>query len=209
MTLAQRITAGIVDLGLQEHTDKADRFAHYLEMIARWNRVTNLTAVKSAEEMIALHLLDSLSVHPFISGPRVLDVGSGAGLPGIPLALIQPDKDFILLDSNGKKTRFMTQAAIELELTNVSVLQQRIEDCQEVVDQVISRAFTSLTEFVQLCRPRLAAGGNLLAMKGPAEKDQAEQFPQASVHSLCVPGLDKQRYLFVIQGDSKSDEVCP
>ncbi len=202
MTLSQRIAAGMNGLGLSDHAGKAEQFAHYLEMIARWNRVTNLTAVKAADEMVALHLLDSLSVLPFVSGSRILDVGSGAGLPGIPLAMLQPDKDFILLDSNGKKTRFMTQAAIELELSNVTVLQQRIEDCCEVVDQVISRAFTSLEEFVHLCLPRVRPGGNLLAMKGPAEKGQSDRFSQATVHELQVPGLDRERYLVVISADN-------
>lgn len=204
MTLAQSIASGLQGMGLEKHIDKADAFSHYLEMIARWNKVTNLTAASEPADMVALHLLDSLSIHRFIEGPRILDVGSGAGLPGIPLALLQPDKDFILLDSNGKKTRFMTQAAIDLELNNVTVLHMRIESCTEMFDQIVSRAFTSLEKFVQLCMPRLRRDGHLLAMKGPAEADQAEGIVGASRHELDVPGLGKQRFLITVP---KSGEV--
>ena len=204
MSTAERIAAGLCDLGLRESADKADRLAAYLELIAKWNRVTNLTAVPDPGEAVALHLMDSLSVYPFVIGDRILDVGSGAGLPGIPLALLMPDKDFILLDSNGKKTRFMTQAAIELQLENVTVIQQRVEDCTEMFDQVISRAFASLEDFLRLCLPRLSPGGSLLAMKGPSEKEQVENLEQGSLHSLSVPGLDRERYLMVIPC-----EACP
>jgi len=198
MSLVEHIATGLKDLALGDHPDKAESLAHYLDLVTRWNRVTNLTAVKEAEEMVSLHLLDSLAVMPYVTGNTILDVGSGAGLPGIPLALFQPDKDFILLDSNGKKTRFMTQASIELGLSNVTVVQQRIEDCSEQFDQVISRAFASLDEFIFLCMPRLNAGGSLLAMKGPSEIEQATKMAEASVHELRVPGLDKARYLVEI-----------
>lgn len=198
MSLTQSIASGLGDLGLEQHLGKAEAFAHYLEMIARWDRVTNLTAVKEPADMVALHLLDSLSIHPFIEGSRVMDVGSGAGLPGIPLALLLPDKDFILLDSNGKKTRFMTQAAIELELNNVTVLHMRIESCTDMFDQIVSRAFSSLKEFLRLCMPRLLENGSLLAMKGPSEADQAEGIAGASLHRLHVPGLDKERFLISV-----------
>ena len=198
MSLVEQITIGLDDLGLGDHADKAEPLARYLELIDRWNRVTNLTAIRKPEDMVSQHLLDSLSVSPYVKGARVLDVGSGAGLPGIPLALFQPDKDFILLDSNGKKTRFMTQAAIELGLGNVTVLQQRIEDCTELFDQVISRAFASLDDFVSLCMPRVKIGGSLLAMKGPSEIDQADRIPTACVHELHVPGLDRARYLVAV-----------
>ena len=198
MSLVEQITIGLDDLGLGDHADKAEPLAHFLELIDRWNRVTNLTAIRKPEDMVSQHLLDSLSVSPYVKGARVLDVGSGAGLPGIPLALFQPDKDFILLDSNGKKTRFMTQAAIELGLGNVTVLQQRIEDCTELFDQVISRAFASLDDFVSLCMPRVKIGGSLLAMKGPSEIDQADRIPTACVHELHVPGLDRARYLVAV-----------
>ena len=198
MALTQSVEDGLRDLGLTTHVNKAEPLAHYLEMIQRWNKVTNLTAVKNPVDMVAMHLLDSLSIHRFIVGSRILDVGSGAGLPGIPLALLLPDKDFILLDSNGKKTRFMTQAVIELELNNVTVRHMRIESCTETFDQIVSRAFASLEGFVQLCLPRLNQKGSLLAMKGPLEADQAEGIPGASVQRLDVPGLDKERYLITV-----------
>lgn len=198
MSIVQSIAAGLKKLGLDQHLDHASALAHYLEMIARWNKVTNLTAVNDPADMVALHLMDSLSIHRFINGERILDVGAGAGLPGIPLALLQPDKDFILLDSNGKKTRFMTQAAIELELNNVTVLNMRIESCTEMFDQIVSRAFTSLQAFVQLCMPRLNQHGQLLAMKGPSEVGQADDMDGSTVHRLDVPGLDKDRFLITV-----------
>ena len=205
MSLLQQILTGLDDLGLSDHADKAEALSLYLALIDRWNRVTNLTAIRQREEMVSAHLLDSLSVLPFVTGSKILDVGSGAGLPGIPLALFQPDKDFILLDSNGKKTRFMTQAAIELKLGNVTVLQQRIEDCTDQFDQVISRAFASLEDFMAECMPRVKPGGSLLAMKGPAEIEQANAIHGAKLHELAVPGLEKARYLLEIASPAEAD----
>ncbi|SVE11695.1 uncharacterized protein METZ01_LOCUS464549, partial [marine metagenome] len=139
----------------------------YQALLLHWNKTANLTAITEPDKIVTHHLLDALAVHEFITGQRVLDVGSGAGLPGIPLALINPDKDFILLDSNGKKTRFMTQARIELGLENVTVVKSRIEDYDDRVDHVISRAFSSLAEFGHFCLRLLEKNGSLLAMKGP------------------------------------------
>ena len=114
MNLKEKIERGLVALSLESHIEVADKLEQYLALITKWNKVTNLTSIDNPEQMVLVHLLDSLSIQPYLSGPRILDVGSGAGLPGIPLALINEDKDFILLDSNGKKTRFMVQATIEL-----------------------------------------------------------------------------------------------
>ena len=190
------IAAGLADLSLQVTDTDIDRLLHFLELIERWNRVTNLTAVKSLPDMVALHLLDSLAVLPFIKGKTVLDVGSGAGLPGIPLALLSPGKDFILLDAASKRTRFMTQAAIELGLTNVQIVHSRVEDYITTADHVICRAFTSLEEFVSLCGELVNEGGSLLAMKGPAEAGiEAVEGWQLSKHTLNVPQLDGERYL--------------
>ena len=127
-TVEDLITDGFQALGLKEDPALVERSSCFLELLVRWNRVTNLTALTDIKAMVGVHLLDSLAVAPYITGRKILDVGSGAGLPGIPLALLYPDKDFILLDSNGKKTRFMTQVTIELQLDNVKVVHLRVED---------------------------------------------------------------------------------
>ncbi len=196
MAVRDEIETGLSALSINASAAQIDSSLHYLEMIERWNRVSNLTAVRKIDDMVSLHLLDSLSVLPFVTGQKVLDVGSGAGLPGIPLAMFCPDKDFILLDSNGKKTRFMTQAKIELSLGNIQIVHARIEDFSEMVDQVICRAFTSLTAFSDQCGRLLQPSGSLLAMKGPAEADSPDVNGwHKTTHELQVPQLVGHRIL--------------
>ena len=199
MNLKEKIERGLVALSLESHLEVADKLEQYLALITKWNKVTNLTSIDNPEQMVLVHLLDSLSIQPYLSGPRILDVGSGAGLPGIPLALINEDKDFILLDSNGKKTRFMLQATIELGISNVEVVQSRAQDFQGEFDQVVCRAFTGADDFVKACSHLLAPGGSLFAMKGPAESEVTPLpgFKQ-SIHQLNVPGLSSERYLIEI-----------
>jgi 16S rRNA (guanine527-N7)-methyltransferase len=154
--------------------------------------------------MLTRHLLDSLAIAPFVSGQRLLDVGTGAGLPGVPLAILFPQRAFHLLDSNGKKTRFLFQVKTALGLDNMMVHQARVEDYRVTTpyDAVLSRAFASLQDMVQACRHLLAPGGSFLAMKGalPAGELDAlgEDYPQRAVFPLHVPGLDEQRHLVVI-----------
>jgi len=199
MNLKEKIERGLVALSLKSHLEVADKLEQYLALITKWNKVTNLTSIDNPEQMVLVHLLDSLSIQPYLSGPRILDVGSGAGLPGIPLALINEDKDFILLDSNGKKTRFMLQVTIELGIKNIEVVQSRAQDFQGEFDQVLCRAFTGTDDFVKACSHLLAPGGSLLAMKGPAESEviPLPGFKQ-SIHQLNVPGLPSERYLIEI-----------
>ena len=199
MNLKEKIERGLVALSLESHLEVADKLEQYLALITKWNKVTNLTSIDNPEQMILVHLLDSLSIQPHLSGPRILDVGSGAGLPGIPLALINEDKDFILLDSNGKKTRFMLQVTIELGIKNIEVVQSRAQDFQGEFDHVVCRAFTGTDDFVKACSHLLAPGGSLLAMKGPAESEVTPLpgFKQ-SIHQLNVPGLPSERYLIEI-----------
>ena len=199
MNLKEKIERGLVALSLASHLEVADKLEQYLALITKWNKVTNLTSIDNPEQMILVHLLDSLSIQPYLSGPRIHDVGSGAGLPGIPLALINEDKDFILLDSNGKKTRFMVQATIELGIKNIQVVQSRAQDFQGEFDQVVCRAFTGTDDFVKACSHLLAPGGSLLAMKGPAESEVTPLpgFKQ-SIHQLNVPDLPSERYLIEI-----------
>jgi 16S rRNA (guanine527-N7)-methyltransferase len=199
MNLKKKIEHGLVALSLESHVQVAEILERYLALITKWNKVTNLTSIDNPEQMVVVHLLDSLSIQPYLSGPRILDVASGAGLPGIPLALINEDKDFILLDSNGKKTRFMLQATIELGISNVEVVQSRAQDFQGAFDHVVCRAFAGTDDFVKACSHLLAPGGTLLAMKGPADSEVTPLpgFKQ-SIHQLNVPGLPSERYLIEI-----------
>ena len=199
MNLKEKIERGLVALSLESHLEVADKLEQYLALITKWNKVTNLTSIDNPEQMVVIHLLDSLSIQPYLSGHRILDVGSGAGLPGIPLALINKDKDFILLDSDGKKTRFMVQAAIELEIRNIEVVHSRAQDFQGEFDHVVCRAFAGTDDFVKTCSHLLAPGGTLLAMKGPAESSVTRPpgFKQ-SIHQLHVPDMPYERYLIEI-----------
>jgi 16S rRNA (guanine527-N7)-methyltransferase len=199
MSLKEKIESGLVALTLKSHPEVVEKLEQYLALITKWNKVTNLTSIDNPDQMVVLHLLDSLSIQPYLSGHRILDVGSGAGLPGIPLALINQDKDFILLDSNGKKTRFMVQAAIELGIRNIEVVHSRAQDFQGEFDHVVCRAFAGTDDFVKTCSHLLAPGGTLLAMKGPAESAVTRQpgFKQ-SIHQLHVPDMPSERYLIEI-----------
>ncbi|MBK8164107.1 MAG: 16S rRNA (guanine(527)-N(7))-methyltransferase RsmG [Gammaproteobacteria bacterium] len=195
------LDAGLTGLGLALPAAARDRLLAYLDLLEKWNRAYNLTAVRDRGEMITRHLLDSLAVVPYIKAPRIIDVGSGAGLPGIPLALALPRCQVVLLDSNRKKTRFLGQAVAELKLDNVAVECRRAEDFRpaEGFDTVVTRAFAILAETVRTAGHLCRRDGCLLAMKGryPAEElaGLPPSFPLLSVEPLCVPGLDAERYL--------------
>lgn len=202
MTLEEKLTAGLDSLGFSNPADLAALAMRYQALLLKWNKVTNLTAITDPERIITHHLLDAYSVNRFIRGTSILDVGSGAGIPGIPLALANPDKDFILLDPNGKKTRFMTQAKIELGLENVEVVQARAEDHDRQYDQVISRAFRQVEGFIATCGRLVRPGGTLLAMKGPDHMEELATLSgfedRVATHLLSVPGLDADRFLVEI-----------
>jgi len=171
-------------------------------LVQKWNKVYNLTAVRDADKILTHHLLDSLAVVPHVThATTILDVGSGAGLPGIPLALALPEAHVTLLDSNHKKTTFLSQAVIELKLSNVAVVCERVEKNQlnQIFSVVVSRAFSDLPGFVTLAGHLVAAGGTLLAMKGMCPGNEIAQlqngFKLSSVTPLKVPGLDAERHL--------------
>lgn len=203
--LETRLQQGLDALAL--HLDGAQRqqLLHYLELLWRWNRHFNLTAVREREAMVARHLLDSLSLRPLLPPGAALDVGSGAGLPGIPLAIAAPERRFLLLDSNGKKTRFMFQATRELGLDNCEVARARVESWNGAgpFDAVLSRAFASLADMVDTCAHLLAPQGVMLAMKGrPAEEELAAARARAeivSVTPLAVPGLEAERCVVTLR----------
>jgi 16S rRNA (guanine527-N7)-methyltransferase len=200
-----RLAPGLKALGLSLPAGGEQKLLHYVELLERWNQAYNLTAVRDPAEMVAKHLLDSLSVLPFVTAGPVADVGTGAGLPGIPLAVARPDLRFTLIDSNGKKTRFVTQAMAELKLGNVEVVQSRAEAHRPAAPYalVLSRAFASLADFAELAGGMAAPGGRLLAMKGVDPADELAAVPQGfrvlKVHPLQVPGLDAERCLVELE----------
>lgn len=173
----------------------------YLGLLQKWNQVYNLTAIRDTEGMFVKHILDSLSVASFIDSERLIDVGTGGGLPGIPLAIVYPDRQIDLLDSNSKKTRFLIQVKAELELKNTQVLHQRVETYQptDLYGGVISRAFSSLEDMLQWTNHLLVPGGHWWAMKSQKTQDEVAQLPEFAkmneIYDLHVPGLDAERTL--------------
>ena len=207
-SLRKSLDQGLRQLGLDLPGQQRDALLAYLALLAKWNRHYNLTAVRDPREMVPRHLLDCLAVVPYVKGPRLLDVGSGAGLPGIPLALALPDCQLVLLDASGKKTRFIIQAIAALGITNVTVEQLRVEDYRPdpLPDTVIARAFAPLDEMLRLLRPLCRPDGHLLAMKGRSVVSEMSQLADAKIHyreyALQVPGLQEARHLLIVAGGS-------
>jgi 16S rRNA (guanine527-N7)-methyltransferase len=200
----KKLSEGLQALGLPSEPAKVARLLEFLVLLAKWNRAYNLTAIDDPLEMVSRHLLDSLSIAPHLCGQRILDVGSGAGLPGIPLAIWFPEREFHLLDSNGKKIRFLFQAKVALALTNVTVHQARAEalDDAQGFDCVTSRAFASLADMIRVSGHLLAPGGCLLAMKGSPDEEEVAAvttpYTVASRTQLEVPGIVAERQLLKI-----------
>ncbi len=206
MNLADKLEQGLKQAGLDIALEKQQKLMAYLDLIQKWNKVHNLTAVRDPEQMVVLHLLDSLVVLPHIKAGRLLDVGSGAGLPGIPLAICLPDLQVTTLDSNQKKASFMRQVKAELGLENLQVVSMRVEQFQpeKPFEAIISRAFSDLALFVKLTRHLCAADGYWLAMKGVIPHAELDELhaktglePDATV-TLNVPYLDAQRHLLFL-----------
>lgn len=192
---------GIAALNLNVTDEQVDRLLGFIKLIEKWNKAYNLTAIRDREEMARLHILDSLAIVPHIEGKRIIDIGTGAGLPGIPLAICLPGIGFTLLDSNAKKTRFVQQVALELKLKNVEVLHSRVENYhpETPYDAVLTRAFADLSDIVKLTAHLLARGGVLLAMKGQSMDELAQIKAKTSVISISVPGADVERCLVRIE----------
>lgn len=190
----------------------APLLTRYVSLLVRWNQAFNLTAVRDPVEMVPRHILDSAVIAPFVTAGPVADVGTGAGLPGIVLAILQPKLEITLIDSNGKKTRFCRQAVNELGLENVAVIQSRVEDYRtnERFATVVSRAYSSLLDFVDSTRHLLAEGGKFLAMKGAYPHEELLALPEwvrvIAVHPLHVPGLDAERHLVEMELTREKEE---
>jgi 16S rRNA (guanine527-N7)-methyltransferase len=206
MTLEGSIAEGLGAMDIPVPPAAIEVFARYLELIAKWNRVHNLTAVRETDQMVVLHLLDSLSLLPHVASAKtLLDVGSGPGLPGIPLAIARPDLPVTLLDSSHKKCAFLRQAKAELALENVRVVCERVEAWTPAqrFDAVVSRAFSELGDFVTQARHLVSPGGRLLAMKGVYPFEEIARMPAghrvANVLELRVPHLEAKRHLVLVE----------
>ena len=202
-TIARDLESGLATMGLD--TALAPRLQAYLALLDRWNRAYNLTAIRDPREMVAKHVLDSLAMQPFVRELGTLaDLGAGAGFPGIPLALALPDLRVTLVESNGKKARFLREAVRTLHLDNARVAESRIEALDEpaAYDAITARALATLPLILQLGGHLLKPGGRLLAMKGARPDDEIAALPSGwrleSVHALTVPGLAAERHLVVV-----------
>ncbi|WP_430456665.1 16S rRNA (guanine(527)-N(7))-methyltransferase RsmG [Rheinheimera sp.] len=184
------------DLQLQQ-------LVQYVQLLDKWNSAYNLTSVRDPNEMLVKHIMDSLAVARYLHGARIIDVGTGPGLPGVPLAICCPDKEFTLLDSLGKRIRFLNQVKLQLGLKNIQPVQSRVEDHHELYDSVVSRAFASLNDMLHWCQHLPVHDGQFLAMKGAQAQEEIAALPDfvkvVGNVELTVPELVGQRYLLVLE----------
>ncbi|WP_163577978.1 16S rRNA (guanine(527)-N(7))-methyltransferase RsmG [Halomonas faecis] len=202
----RRLDEGLAQLDIAVDSRQHERLLALVGLLHKWNRAYNLTAIRSPDEMVARHLLDSAAVATYVTDEPLLDVGAGPGLPGLVLAILAPQRSVTLLDSNGKKVRFQRQAVMELGLDNVTPVQTRVEAFEPDearYPQVISRAFASLSDFIRLTAPLVAPGGRWLAMKGPAADDELAELPDGVAlrdrRTLSVPFTEAGRQLLIVE----------
>ncbi len=205
--LVNALATGVSPLKLDLSTEQKDTLIDFLFFLQKWNKAYNLTSIKDMPTMLTHHLLDSLSVAPYLTGKRILDVGSGAGFPGIPLACCFPDKQFVLLDSNGKKVRFLVQASNTFKLSNLQAEQVRMENFVSEVgfDVIICRAVGKMVDIIEASQHLLSPDGCWFFMKGTYPQDECDELQATeikritTVHSLCVPGLEAERHLVIVR----------
>ena len=200
--LQARLLRGVAEMNMTLSDEQLSALMQFLELFIKWNKAYNLTSIRDPRDMVPLHLLDSLAVNPFLGdATNLIDVGTGPGWPGMVLAIMNPQRKFTLLDSNGKKTRFMFQAKAALGLSNVTIINDRVEAYHpsEPFDMIVSRAFASLEDMVTWCRHLLAPAGCFLAMKGQYPDDELAALPAgiqlAEANRIEVPGVDGQRHV--------------
>lgn len=202
--MKQRLAQLIAQTDLTVTEQQIDQLVGYVAMLDKWNKAYNLTSVRDPYEMLVKHIMDSIVVSPHLQGERFIDVGTGPGLPGIPLAIMNPDKDFTLLDSLGKRIRFIRQVLHELKITNVTPVQSRVEAFQPEVgfDAVLSRAFASLNDMVSWCQHLPTEQGCFMALKGQFNQQEVAELPAwcsvTEVKSLQVPELEGERHLVIL-----------
>lgn len=203
------LSKALADNQLELLLEAKEKLVRYLELMLEWNKVYNLTSITEPREMIYLHLIDSLMVQKFILGKHILDVGTGAGLPGIPLAIALPNTHWVLLDKAGKKTRFLTQAVAELGLKNVRIENNRCEDYHPsaMFDNILSRAFASLAIFAETTKHLLAQDGRLIAMKGKYPHDEIKNLPNDFIivddKRIEIKGIDVERHIIVLERNQR------
>ena len=211
MSRDEQLQQGLAQMGIALPSAAQEKLLAYAALLYKWNKTFSLTAMREEEKAVSHHLLDSLAILPFVAGGNLLDVGSGGGMPGIPLAIACPELQVTLLDSNSKKTAFLRQAAIELGLSNVAVHCGRVEQYDPPIRfaAITSRAFAELADFVSLSGHLLADGGSWLGMKGVWPEDEITRLPSAvrveCVHRLAVPGVDGERHLVVMRRGGAND----
>ena len=201
----QALELGIKTLRLSCTSQQVEQLLAYLEMLQRWNKAYNLTAIREPIQMVRLHLLDSLAINPYVQGVKhIIDVGTGPGLPGIPLAILNPDINFTLLDSNGKKTRFLFQAINDLSLANAKEINHRVEkyEPEQLFEIVLSRAFSSISDMLTQCDHLVSDSGYFLAMKGKKPNSELSQITKdykvVNLSQINVPQVDSERHLIKI-----------
>ena len=203
ISIDQELISGLKALSLEPAPEKMEKLEQLFGLLQRWNKVFNLTTVTDQKGFVTLHILDSLTVRPFLQGNRILDVGTGAGFPGLPLAIFEPDRKFVLLDASAKKIRFVRQAVLELKLSHVEAIQSRVEQFQprEKFDTVVTRAFAQVAVGFDRCRHLIKPGGKFIAMKGKHPKTELETLAMANyqVKPVTVPGLEAERHLVEIE----------
>jgi len=199
-SLEKLLQSGLLDLDLHLPTHAQEKIIIYLNLLAKWNKTYNLTAITNLHDMLILHVFDSLSIAPYINGSNILDVGTGAGFPGIPLALAFPEWNFVLLDSNSKKTTFIQHAILTLEIKNVTVIQNRIEQFQFAAgfDTIVTRATTKIKTLIALTKHFGRENSQLLIMKGKYPEHELSDVCGAKVVKLHVPELQAERHLVIV-----------
>ena len=200
------LAAGLAELRIELSAEQQQKLLAFRDLLLKWNKTYNLTALRDPAQAISHHLLDSLAILPHVGSGNLLDVGSGGGLPGIPLAIAKPELPVSMVDTVQKKTTFLQQAVIELALRNVSVHHARVEETQGQYAQISSRAFAEIGLFISLTRHLLAPGGRWLAMKGVRPDDELKALPAditvEAIIPLTVPGLDAERHLIILKAGS-------